>query len=193
MDFLWENIKPMLDDNKGVLKEHEDGLRPPLDDITIKRLQSRIYGELDDAVKEKILRTAWNDIHNILNAMETTKSKLTLYRTVIAVDNDLRPHIKTLSDYKTGDIIEFKNISSTSITPGWGENLGHGFYRFEIAIPKKAPVLELDQFVCRNEKGEVLLPPMKCRIISTHGGYEKCRGIFELKYIESLPVNGGAT
>jgi len=43
MDFLWKNIKPMLDDNKGVLKEHEDGLRLPLDDITVKRLQSRIY------------------------------------------------------------------------------------------------------------------------------------------------------
>ena len=45
MDFLWENICPMLDDNKGVLKEHEDGLRSPLDDITVKRLQSRIYRE----------------------------------------------------------------------------------------------------------------------------------------------------
>ena len=82
MDFLWENIKPALDDNKGVLKEHEDGLRSPLDEITIKRLHSRIYGDLDDAAKEKILITAWNDIHNILNAMEPAKNRLSLYRAV---------------------------------------------------------------------------------------------------------------
>jgi len=62
MDFLWENIRPMLDDNNGVLKEHEDGLRPPLDDVTLKRLQCRIYGELDSVVKNRILKTAWSDI-----------------------------------------------------------------------------------------------------------------------------------
>jgi hypothetical protein len=194
IDFLWENIKPILDDNKGVLKEHEGGLRPPLDDITVKRLQSRIYEELDNAAKEKILKTAWSDIHNILTAMEPAQNELKFYRTIIAIDDDPRPHIQLLTDYKAGDIIEFKNISSTSITPGWGEDSGHGFYKFEITVPKNGLILELDRFDCRNEEGEVLLPPMKCKIKSVCGGTnEKCKGIFELEFTETLPISGDKT
>ncbi|MFA6730435.1 MAG: hypothetical protein WCR95_05520 [Eubacteriales bacterium] len=191
MDFLWENIKPLLDDNNGILKEHENGLRPPLDDITINRLQSRIYGELDEAAKKKILKTAWDDIHNITRAMEPAKSNVKLYRTVITVDNDPRPYINLLGNCKKEDMIEFKNISSTSAAPGWGENSGHGFYRYKISVPKNFPILELDRFKCRNEEGEILLPPMKCRISAIYNDLsEKCRGVFDLDLIESVPING---
>ena len=189
-DFLWENIWPVINDNVGILKEAEDGLWPPLDEKTIARLQSRIYEKLDDDVKAKILKTARNDIDNILSAMKPAEGKMILYRTVIAVDHDPRPHIQFLSNYKIDDIVEFKNISSTSVAPGWGEDKGLGFYRYEIAVPQGGYFLALDQFDCRNEAGEVLLPPMKCRVTNIcKDENEKCRGIIELEYMERLPVD----
>lgn len=49
--------------------------------------------------------------------------------------------------------------------------------------------MELDQFVCHNENDEVLLPPMKCKVIGIHNSdKEKCKGIVELKYMEQLEI-----
>ena len=51
-------------------------------------------------------------------------------------------------------------------------------------------MLELDQFECHNEDGEVLLPPMKCKVRNIrHSDNEKCKGIIELELLEQLPVN----
>jgi hypothetical protein len=140
MDFLWQYIRRMLDDNARVLREHEQGLRPPLDDKTetVARLKSRIYGELDEDARAKIVKIARNDIANILDAMEPASGATKLYR-------------------------------------------------YEIIIPKNTPVLELDRFACRNEPGEVLLPPMKCGAVNIReGGPGSCKAVIEIEYIEKL-------
>ena len=183
---MWANIKPALDDNKAVLLEHENGLRPPLDDITVKRLQSRIYEDIDDTTKAKVIKTARHDIHNILNAMEAAPKDLTLYRTILVIDDDPRPHIKAYADYIIGDIINYKNISSTSIAAGWGEDFGHSFYKLVIFVPKNTPILMLDHFDYHNEEGEVLLPPMQCKITGKQNGSGKCLGIYELDCIATI-------
>ena len=192
-DFLWANIRPALDDNKNVLAENEAGLRPPLDEITIRRLQSRLYGELDDALKQRIVSTAWRDIHNILGAMVPAQSALRLYRTITLADDVPRPHIRTLAAANVGDIIRFPNISSSSGAPGWSEDSGKPFYRLVISIPKGGLILELDQFECHNEDGEILLPPMKCNVIcKTTDANKKCRGVLELEFAEYLRVDESA-
>jgi len=59
-------------------------------------------------------------------------------------------------------------------------------------IDKNGFILELDQFdsFVRNEDGEILLPPMKCKVKNTrNNNNENCRGIIELEYLEKLPIN----
>lgn len=184
MNHLWEVSEIVNGDSKGMLKEHEDGVRA-LDEKSIERYQNRIYEKLDDEVKVKIIKTAKNDISNILNAMEPVKNEIMFYRTVWYVrTGDIV--------YNVNDIVDFKIISSASVTP-YMENAGHDFYRYEITIPKNGFILELDQFppFIRNEDGEVLLPPMKCKVKNIRKGdkavpNEKCRGIIEFEYIEKL-------
>lgn len=185
MDHLWELAEIVNGDSKGMLKEHEDGVGT-LDKKSIERYQNRIFEKLDEKAKEKILKIAKEDISNILNAMEPIKNEMLLYRT------EWHARIgDVMSRYNVNDIMESKIISSTSITP-FLENLGHDFYRYEITVPKNGFVLELDRFdrFIRNEDGEVLLPPMKCKVKNKRNSDNKnCRGIIEVEYLEKLPAN----
>ena len=180
MDHLWQVAEIVNNDSKSVLKEHKSGERT-LDKKSVERYQNRIYEKLDDEAKVKILKIARNDISNILSAMKPTKNKIVLYRNV-RID-DVLPH------YNLNDIVEFKIISSTFTVPS---DPDYDFYRYEITIPKNGFVLKLDQFdsFVRNEDGEILLPPMKCKVKNTrNNNNEKCKGIIELEYLEKLPVN----
>ena len=180
MNRLWEITEIVNNDSKSVLKEHETGKRT-LDKKSIERYQSRIYEKLDDEAKIKILKIARNDISNILSAMKPTKNKIVLYRNVRIDD--------VLPRYNLNDIVEFKIISSTFTVPS---DPDYDFFRYEITIPKNGFVLELDQFdsFVRNENGEILLPPMKCKVKNTrNNNNENCKGIIELEYLEKLPVN----
>lgn len=180
MNRLWQVAEIVNNDSKGVLKEYKNGERT-LDKKSLKRYQGRIYEKLDDEVKAKILKTAKNDISNILNAMKPTNHQIVLHRNVKIDD--------ALSHCNLNDIVEFKIISSTSITPS---DPNYDFYRYKITVPKNEPVLELDQFdyFIRNEDGEILLPPMKCRIKNIRNNDKgNCKGTIELEYLEKLPVN----
>jgi len=180
MNRLWQVAEIVNNDSKGVLKEYKNGERT-LDKKSLKRYQGRIYEKLDDEVKAKILKTAKNDISNILNAMKPTNHQIVLHRNVKIDD--------ALSHCNLNDIVEFKIISSTSITPS---DPNYDFYRYEITVPKNEPVLELDQFdyFIRNEDGEILLPPMKCRIKNIRNNDKgNCKRTIELEYLEKLPVN----
>jgi len=180
MNRLWQVTEIVNNDSKGVLKEYKNGERT-LDKKSLKRYQGRIYENLDDEVKAKILKTAKNDISNILNAMKPTNHQIVLHRNVKIDD--------ALSHCNLNDIVEFKIISSTSITPS---DPNYDFYRYKITVPKNEPVLELDQFdyFIRNEDGEILLPPMKCRIKNIRNNDKgNCKGTIELEYLEKLPVN----
>ncbi|MGI6239124.1 MAG: hypothetical protein ACOYI5_05795 [Christensenellales bacterium] len=194
IDFMWEVAKIVIKDNADVLREHENGERPPLDDKTIARLKKRIWEKLDDRAKSEILEIAKADIQNILSAMKPTKNSITLYRIIIIDDEGSRRPYTTSLHYNIGDIIAFPHISSTSIYPGYEENTGpeekadYAFYRYEITVPENGLVLELYP-IC--QENEVLLPPMKCEItnIRHDSGNERCRGIIELKYLERLPAD----
>ena len=180
MDHLWQVAEIVNNDSKSVLKEHKSGERT-LDKKSVERYQNRIYEKLDDEAKVKILKIARNDISNILSAMKPTKNKIVLYRNVRIDD--------VLPRYNLNDIVEFKIISSTFTVPS---DPDYDFYRYEITIPKNGFVLKLDQFdsFVRNEDGEILLPPMKCKVKNTrNNNNEKCKGIIELEYLEKLPVN----
>lgn len=180
MDRLWQVAEIANNDSKSILREHEDGERM-LDKKSFERYQSRIYEKLDDEAKAKILKIAKNDISNILSAMKPTKNKIVVFRNVRIDD--------VLPNYNLNEIVEFKIISSTFTVPS---DPDYDFYRYEITIPKNGFVLELDQFASfvRNEEGEILLPPMKCRVKNTrNNNKENCKGIIELEYLEKLPVN----
>ena len=72
MDRLWQVAEIVNNDSKGVLKEHEEGERT-LDEKSIERYQNRIYEKLDEETKIKIVKTAKDDISNILGAMKPLK------------------------------------------------------------------------------------------------------------------------
>lgn len=180
MNRLWQVAEIVNNDSKGVLKEHKDGERT-LDQKSIERYENRIYEKLDDKAKVKILKIAKKDISNILGAMRPTKDKIVLYRNVRIDD--------VLPDYKLDEIVEFKIISSTSSLPSDQDG---DFYRYEITVPKNGFVLVLDRFdsFIRNEDGEILLPPMKCKVGNTsNSNMDNCKGIIELEYLDRLPVN----
>ena len=185
MERLWEMAGVVNGDSKAMLKEHADGLIK-LDKKSVARYQGRIYETLDDRAKANILVTAREDIANILGAMKPTKKRMLLYRTVFLVDDPLRPY--TLPSYNIDDIAEFQTITSTSLAP-YREDAGFAFLRYEITVPKGGRILELDRFsrVIRNEDGEVLLPPMQCRVTNIRGSEnEHCKGIIALEYLEQL-------
>lgn len=179
MNRLWQVAEIVNNDSRGVLKEYKSG-EQTLDKKSVERYQNRIYEKLDDEAKIKILKIARNDISNILSAMKPTKNKIVLYRNVKS--DDVMPR------YNINDIVEFKIISSTSTVPS---NPDYDFYRYEITIPKNGFILELDQFdsFVRNEDGEILLPPMKCKVKNTRNNNKNCKGIIELEYLEKMPIN----
>ncbi|MCL2530587.1 MAG: ADP-ribosyltransferase [Oscillospiraceae bacterium] len=188
LDFLWEVAHVVIKDNIGVLNEHDNGERPPLDDKTIAWLKSRIWEELDDKAKAEILEIAKQDIVTILDAMKPTKNNITLYR-IIIIDDDgsRRPYTNSLS-HNIGDIMEFKHISSTCIhsgyeeTTGQEEKAGYAFYRYEITIPQGGYLLDLDA-LCQED--EILLPPMQCKITNIHcvDDNKNCKGVIEMRCI----------
>lgn len=180
LDRLWQVAEIVNNDSKGVLKEHEDGERA-LDEKSIRRYQKRIYEKLDDEAKRKILNNAKEDILNIFDAMRPLKKPTIFFRNVRM--SDVPPHCNL------NDVVEFKIISSTSIVPF---DPDYEFFRYEISIPKNGLVLELNQFdyFIRNEDGEILLPPMKCRIKNIrNANIKNCKGVLELEYLERIPVD----
>ncbi|MHB1483712.1 MAG: hypothetical protein ACYCYI_03520 [Saccharofermentanales bacterium] len=200
MDLVWEIAEAAYNDNKGILKEYEDGIRTihgDYDKKWIKSLKSRLIDNLDTKTKANIISIAKKDIINILNAMKPAEYERHLYRTAWRTDDDcfcdIYPYAHQYKKLKlhVNDIIEIKIISSSSVNP-YRENDGINcdFYRYEITVPKNMKILELDQFECHNEEGEVLLPPMKCKVINIHNSSNvRCRGIIELEYIEELVIN----
>jgi len=152
----------------------------------IKWSQRRIYEVLDDSEKANVIKMAKCDIKNILNAMVPAKTEILLHRNVGIGDE--------LDFYNIGDIIEFNIISSTFIDPGSYYNRGYNkkCRKYELTVPKSRLLLELDSFneVIRNEAGEILLPPMKCKVKNirfresptANGDWD----IIELEYTDDL-------
>lgn len=182
MKHLWEVAEIVNNDSKGMLQEHESGVRT-LKEKYLQYYQGRVYEKLDDATKAKLIATAQQDVANIIRAMVPAGKKLRLYRTVWAMRAKA-----LLPTYNINEIAEFKIISSASESP-YMEEAGHEFYRYEITVPENGLVLELNRFdaFIRNEVGEVLLPPMKCKITNVKSSpKENCKGIIEMEYMENL-------
>ena len=206
MNNLWKGAEISNENAKGMLKLFEEG-RVSLDEKEIVRYKNRIYETLDDESKADVIKIAKIDISNILNAMKPAKKEMLLYRSIyceVAGRYDF-PHYD-IKDYDVDDIVEFKFISSTATAPflenkvdddvpyaEWlNENLDREFYRFEITVPENGFILELEDYEVYSkgwwEKGEVLLPPMKCRVKNLRESEnEKCKGIIEFEYLERLP------
>lgn len=160
----------------------------------LNSLKKRILNGLDDREKERILQNAKEDIANILGVMYPAKEDLVLYRTAWIDDKIKAKNECAYSrDYKTqplvcGGVFEIKTLSSYSRTPcRENADVGSDFYRYELRISAGMPILKLDQFVTHNEEGEVLLPPMRCKVIGMRSSQiPKCGGIFDLVHIDSL-------
>ena len=164
---LWEVAEIVNNDSKDVLSENDQEKRV-LDKQSLSWYKKRIYEKLDDYTKISIIETAKKDVENILNAMSPVKEQIKLYRNVRIKD--------IVPVCKVGEVVSFKIISSTSIIPS---EQNQDFYRYEIIVPKNTPILELDQFseVVRNENGEVLLPPMKCKVSNIIEGKGYCKKV----------------
>ena len=196
MDDLWKSSLIAYNDNKGIIEEYKNGQRQIKSEYDIKWLKilnKRLISVLDKSTKEKIIETAQKDIGNILTAMRPVKSNILLYRTAwIDENNKINNTYPYSHQYKSiylsiNDIISIKTISSTSLIPYREDEIDCEFYRYEITVPAGKKVLELDQFTYHNESGEVLLPPMKCKVTGIRNSdQEKCKGIVEFKYMEQL-------
>lgn len=194
---LWKYALLAYNDNRNIIDEYERGIRSIDGDYDIKWLnclKKRLINGLDNEAKKIIIQNAKEDISNILHAMYPTKTDLHLYRTAWIDKTHATENAFPYSrEYKAlgfgvGSVLEIKSITSCSMTPyREDDDVGSDFYRYEIHIPKGNPVLELDPFECHNEDGEVLLPPMKCKVsgicTDTNG---KCRGIIKLAFIQPL-------
>ncbi len=198
-DGLWKYALIAYNDNRGILDEYAQGLRTVNSDYDIKWincLQKRLLPALDDTAKEIVIRNANRDIANILNAMRPANKPMQLYRTAW-IDNQYAGEntFAYSREYRSlqfgmDSVLEIKTITSCSLTPyRETDDVGSNFYRYEIHVPCGLPVLELDQFVTHNEDGEVLLPPMKCRVIGIRStDIMRCKGIVDLAYSGSLSV-----
>ena len=206
MKLLWEAAERANANSKGMLSEFENGERT-LDEREIVRYKNRIHETLDDEAKENIIKIAKIDIANLLGAMKPLKNKMLLYQTLWYAT--LLKH-NTLPRYDVGDIVEFKNFMSTFAAPYMenedeqifgnyelsvvtNEQTGSkDFYRYEITVPENGYAVQLDEYDEYSkhwwEKGEIILPPMKCRVKNIRmSDNEKCRGIIEFEYLERLP------
>ena len=206
MNNLWKGAEICNENAKAMLKLFEDGTIT-LDEKEIVRYKNRIYEKLDDEAKANVIKIAKIDIANLLGAMKPAKKEMLLYRSIYCevANRYSYPHYD-IKDYETNDIVEFKHISSTATAPflenrvdddvpyaEWlNGNLDREFYRFEITVPQNGFVLELEDYEIYSkdwwEKGEVLLPPMKCVVKNIReSDNEKCKGIIEFEYLERLP------
>lgn len=194
---LWKYAQIAYEDNRGIISEYEKGVRSIVDDYDIKWLNSlnkRILHNYDLKAKEIIIRNAENDIANILHAMYPAKETMHLYRTswmdkvYTSANSFSYSREYPALQFSVGSMVEIKTISSCSLTP-YRENddVGSDFYRYEITVPCNMPILELDQFITHNEEGEVLLPPMRCKVIGIRTAMiGRRKGIVELEYVQSL-------
>lgn len=196
-DGFWKYARIAYEDNRAVLEEYEKGERSVNSDYDIKwqnALKKRLISNLDDATKEMIIKNAEKDIANILTAVYPARKDMLLYRTAwidrkYAAMNffPYSREYKGLS-FEVGSILEIKIISSYSLTP-YRENddIGSDFFRYELHVPREMPILELDQFVTHNEEGEVLLPPMVCKVLDIRSSkHSTCKGIIEIEYLKLL-------
>ncbi len=196
-DALWKDAIIAYEDNRGILEEYEKGIRSVGSDYDIKwqnSLKKRLLNHLDDAAKDKIIKNAKNDISNILGAVYPSKKDMLLYRTAwidreYAVKNSFpySREYKALS-FGVGSILEIKMISSYSLMPyREDDDVGSDFFRYEMRVSCGMPILELDSFATHNEEGEVLLPPMVCKVVNIRfSEHSACKGIIELEYIRPL-------
>ena len=202
-DGLWKTAMIAYGDNRGIVEEYERGERSIESDYDVKWLKclkGRLLDGLDDRAKETILRNAKSDISNLLDGMRPAEENLFLYRTAwIDEEHALEKGFAYSREYKAlqveiGSIFEIRTITSCSRTPyREQEDVGSDFYRYEIRVPGGMPVLELDRFITHNEDGEVLLPPMKCRIAAIRDAQNpRCRGIIELEVLCPLERPGCA-
>jgi AraC-like DNA-binding protein len=203
MNELWKGAERANENSKWMLNAFEEGNpNVALDEKEIVRYKNRQYEILDDEAKANIIKIAKIDIANFLNAMKPAEKEMLLYRTIWC---DMAANYG-LPRYDVDDIVEFKIISSTAVTPfmenrvepdvpyaEWlNGNLHRDFYRYEITVPKGGFILNLEDYEVYSkdwwEKGDVLLPPMKCRVKNLReSDNEKCRGIVEFEYLERLP------
>lgn len=201
LDGLWNDALIAYQDNRGILDEYEKGIRHVNGDYDIKwqnSLKKRLFNDLDDAAREMIITNAESDIANILNAVYPAPKDMLLYRTAwIDREYAAANHYPYSREYKAlpfevGSILEIKIISSYSLAPyREDDDVGSYFFRYELRVPCGMPILELDQFITHNEDGEVLLPPMKCKVVNIRSfEHSTCKGIIELEYMEALDPNG---
>ena len=204
MKLLWEFAERANANSKGMLREFENGERT-LEEKEIVRYKNRSYETLDDEAKENIIKIAKIDIANLLGAMKPIKNKMLLYQTLWYAT--LLKH-NTLPQYDVGDIVEFKGFTSTSAFPYIENEYLFGnyelsfindklmgskdFYKYEISVLENGYAMQLDEYEEYSkvwwEKGEIILPPMKCRVKNIRGSDNKmCRGIYEFEYLERLP------
>ena len=196
-DALWKDALIAYQDNRGILEEYEKGIRSVDGDYDIKwqnALKKRLIHHLDDEAKAAIIKNAQNDIANILEAVYPSQKDMLLYRTAwIDREGIAENRFPYSREYKAlpleaGSTFEIKGISSYSLMPyREDEDVGSDFFRYEMRVPCGMPVLELDSFVTHNEKGEVLLPPMVCKVTDIRFSvHPACRGIIGLEYIKAL-------
>ena len=123
-----------------------------------------------------------NDFAILNNLLLRNDAALWKYALVAYADN------QGIVDEYAGGMLEVRTISSWSVAPyREDEDVGSDFYQYEIRVPEGKSILQLDQFVCHNEDGEVLLPPMQCRVTSMRSGENgRCREIIELEYVAQL-------
>ncbi len=198
-DGLWKYAQLAYDDNRAIIQEYKSGIREIESDYDrkwLKCLQSRLIEDMDDAAKQTIIENAENDIRNLLDAMTAAKEDMHLFRTAWvdakaqAVEAFAYSREYRALNFVTGDCIDLHTISSFSLTPyRENEDVGSPFYRYELSVPRGCPVLELDRFITHNEDGEVLLPPMRCKVTGIeHIEKNNCKGIIHLQFIEALNV-----
>ncbi len=196
-DELWDDAQIAYQDNRGILEEYANGARSTDSDYDIKwqnSLKKRLLGGLDEAAKKTIIENAKSDIHHILHAMQPAPQDLFLYRTAWIdrkfAGKDVFPYSREYKaiSFEPGNLIEIKIISSYSLTPyREDDDVGSNFFRYELHVPHGLPILKLDPFVTHNEEGEVLLPPMMCRVTDIRScEHLHCEGIVNLEYIKPL-------
>ena len=206
MKLLWEFAERANANSKAMLSEFENGERT-LEEKEIVRYKNRSYETLDDEAKENIIKIAKIDIANLLGEMKPIKNEMLLYQTLWYAT--LVKH-NALPRYDVGDIVEFKGFTSGYTAPYMenedeqifgnyelsvvnDEQTGSkDFYRYEITVPENGYAMQLDDYeeYSKNwwEKGEIILPPMKCRVKNLRDSDNpKCKGIIEFEYLERLP------
>ena len=196
-DDLWSYAQIAYQDNRSILEEYANGARSINSDYDRKwqnSLKKRLLVGFDEAAKKTIIENAKSDIHNILHSMYPAQQEMFLYRTAWMdrkfVGKSVFPYSREYKamSFGTGSIIEIKIISSYSLTPyREDDDVGSSFFRYELHVPSGLPILELDKFVTHNEEGEVLLPPLMCRVTDIRScEHLNCKGIVRLEYIKPL-------